>query len=609
MRKMKPQFKKLGIFITVLITMLSVLLALSVRWMFYTWNNLTMNELIFHLTAPLEGTNEGMIRQYVIVCILPTIAALGIVSFVLFYFRKHKYFFAFPILIFSCSLAAAIITTGYTWSKLDIGAYISGQFTESPFIEDYYVSPTDVKLSFPENKRNLIYIYLESMESTYTDIQNGGAFKENVIPELTQLAIENEDFSGENDSLNGGHVLNGATWTMGAMFAHTGGLPLSVSIDGNDMDTQDSFFSGVITLGDILQQAGYSQTLLIGSDATFGGRRLYFTEHGNFNIEDYNYALENKLIPKDYNVWWGYEDQKLFDFAKTKLLELASGEQPFNLTMLTVDTHFEDGYVCEQCPNTYGDNQYANVMACSSRQVKDFVEWVQAQDFYEDTSIVLVGDHLTMDKDFCQDIDQEYVRKVYTNYINPGCKLQVDEHREYSTFDYFPTTLASLGVQIEGNRLGLGTNLFSDTQTLTERFGVQKQQEELSGKSEFLEKLANIDPNKEELLQREEERKPRATIKVNRDGAAEGETSITVKKIKNISETIVQMKLAVWTDENGSDKQYIDMQEKKKGVYNIIINESEILGEIKDYKISPCAIGESGQEYDLGEEDISVQSP
>ncbi len=43
--------------------------------------------------------------------------------------------------------------------------------------------------------------------------------------------------------------------------------------------------------------------------------------------------------------------------------------------------------------------------------------------------------------------------------------------RTYTTFDNFPTTLAAMGVTIEGNRLGLGTNLFSSEQTLSERYG------------------------------------------------------------------------------------------------------------------------------------------
>ena len=163
-----------------------------------------------------------------------------------------------------------------------------------------------------------------------------------MIPELTEIAQTNEDFSGADPKLNGGYSLAGTTWTMGAMFAQTSGLPLNISISANDMDTQDSFFPGVTTLGDILSDAGYTQTLLIGSEAQFGGRKLYFQEHGNYEMEDYSYAIENGLIPSDYKVWWGYEDQKLFEFAKEKLLQLSQGDEPFNLTMLTVDTHFED---------------------------------------------------------------------------------------------------------------------------------------------------------------------------------------------------------------------------------------------------------------------------
>ena len=65
----------------------------------------------------------------------------------------------------------------------------------SDFVENEYVNPETVKLTFPEKKRNLIYIFLESMEMTYADKENGGGFEENCIPELTKLSEENENFS------------------------------------------------------------------------------------------------------------------------------------------------------------------------------------------------------------------------------------------------------------------------------------------------------------------------------------------------------------------------------------------------------------------------------
>ena len=173
--------------------------------------------------------------------------------------------------------------------------------------------------------------------------------------------------------------------------------------------------------------------------AVFGGRELYFTEHGNFDILDYKYAQQQGWIPEDYRVFWGYEDKRLFQFAKDRLLELADGESPFNLTLLTVDTHFEDGYKCELCPDTFGDDQYSNVMACSSRQIADFISWIQQQSFYENTTIVLSGDHPTMDVDFCEDVDEDYTRKVYTAYINPAVEKEVSDRRNFTTFDNLQT--------------------------------------------------------------------------------------------------------------------------------------------------------------------------
>ena len=60
------------------------------------------------------------------------------------------------------------------------------------------------------------------------------------------------------------------------------------------------------------------------------------------------------------------------------------------------------------------------VLHCSSKQVTEFVSWIQQQDFYENTTIVISGDHLTMDSDFCENIDPDYTRTVYNVIINCG---------------------------------------------------------------------------------------------------------------------------------------------------------------------------------------------
>ena len=596
-----------GEILTVFIAGLSVLLALSVRWMFATWTNLSMDELVYHLTAPLDGTNTDMIWDYVRVCAVPTILVIFFLILILIAWRKKEKVHLFRGIINLVALVGIIVMLGYIWTELGVGDYLKDQNTESKFIEDEYVDPTDVEVVFPEQKRNLIYIFLESMETTYSDVDDGGAFDENVIPELTEIAQTNEDFSGADPKLNGGYSLAGTTWTMGAMFAQTSGLPLNISISAYDMDTQDSFFPGVTTPGDILSDAGYTQTLLIGSEAQFGGRKLYFQEHGNYEMEDYSYAIENGLIPSDYKVWWGYEDQKLFEFAKEKLLQLSQGDEPFNLTMLTVDTHFEDGYVCEQCPTEY-DTQYSNVMACSSRQVGEFLKWIQQQDFYENTTIVISGDHPTMDSDYCAEIDQEgnYDRRVFTAYINAAAYAQDQQERTYSTFDNFPTTLAALGVQIDGDRLGLGTNLFSGKQTLLEKFGKSKVNAELKKKSEFIEKLSAVNKTNDALLIREG-RMNGADADVDMTHATEGYIPVLVT---NVSDSIVNnlqgLVLTVWTEDGQTDVTWYELNPDEEGNYAGVIDLSRFDYKSGTYYVNVRAVEQSKREYDIDCMEIDV---
>ena len=590
----------LGTVLTVVMMVLATVVHFSVRWMFDTWSNLTMDELVFHLMAPLEGTNEAMIREYLNMCIVPAVLMLILAVILFVTWHKKKIYFAFMGVGMAASLVVSVKVVRGAWDKLDVGDYVESQGEYSTFIDDNYVNPMDVTLSFPEKKRNLIYIFLESMETTFADEENGGAFEENVIQELTALAQENEDFSGESEKINGGYAMPGTGWTMGAMFAQTSGLPLNISIDENSMDTQDSFFPNIATMGDILEDAGYSQTLMIGSNAVFGGRKLYFSEHGDYEFIDYNYAQETEMIPEGYRVWWGYEDQKLFEFAKDKVLELAANEEAFNLTLLTVDTHFEDGYLCPLCPDLFRNDQYSNVMACASRQVYEFIEWIQRQDFYENTTIVLVGDHPTMDSDFCDDIDKSYRRRVYTSFINSAVSAETNYERSYTTFDIFPTTLAALGVGIEGERLGLGTNLFSSKQTLTERFGLENEKREIKKKSALMEEMASLDENKQELLIREG-KEPQADVTIEAYDGVNGILPVRVSDFENISNGVADVMLGVWVEEDQSDFQWVQMDIQEDSTYFAGIAIANFEYKVGDYHIRAYVVDGAGEQYQVEE--------
>ena len=501
----KPKIKSIGYgfycILMILISVLGFILYNLGNWVLDTWGLLSIDEIIFHLKVPLDGTNSDVVLDGINACVPLAVLVLFLSIFLIIGLRnKHgKCMIAlFLVAVIACGSAGRAAYEVY--DELDVKEYLVSQKKESHFIEQNYVDPRTTKITFPEQKRNLIYIYLESMESTFASKEDGGGLDFNCIPELTKLAEENTNFSN-TDKLGGGYPAYGGTWTMAGIFSQTSGIPIKNSEQTDDVNAtlaeQSSFSSQARNLEDILADEGYNQCFMIGSDATFGGRRAYFESHGKGQTEicDYNTAKENGQIPEDYYVWWGYEDQKLFANAQEKLTELSSKDEPFNFTMLTVDTHFEDGYVCEQCQNEFGDNQYANVMACSSRQVDAFVKWIQQQPFYENTTIVISGDHLTMDSDFCNDVSEDYERSVYNVFINLpeglDTSFEKTHNREFATLDMFPTTLAAMGVTIEGDRLALGVNLFSDEQTLTEQYGRKGLDKELMKKSKFYDMLIN----------------------------------------------------------------------------------------------------------------------
>ena len=230
----------------------------------------------------------------------------------------------------------------------------------------------------------------------------------------------------------------------------------------------------------------------MGSDSSFGGRKQYYTTNGNYKIFDVNYAIEHNKMKNEERVWWGFDDDQLYSWSKEELTSLAKENKPFNYIMLTADTHFMDGYLGPNVENKF-DTQYENVHAYSSKSINEFVNWIKKQDFYKDTTIVIVGDHLGMQNEFYEEkiqenLNNEYTRTIYNVIINSAIDAKNNQNRKFTSMDMFPTILASIGVEIEGNRLGLGTNLYSEVPTLVEELGYDYFNNEIKKNSAFYNK-------------------------------------------------------------------------------------------------------------------------
>ena len=496
-KRMKKRKISIAAFICTPLLLFGFLCLFSALWYISVFGDVGFDAILYTLFSDIDGTESGLILNYFKGAAFPTVVFTALTAFILFFRSDNKLslevagrkFRLYPFPKWLSVTVSAALTVALVFSaaeKVRLDTYLSYiREPSSPFIEERYVDPQAANITFPERKQNLIILYLESMETSFTDSAHHGGNDVNPIPELCELAEENVNFS-HTDSLGGFSALTGSTWTVAAIVSMNSGVPLKLPFDiSSNSYGKEHFMPGITMLSDILHENGYYQAFMCGSPATYGGRKQLYTEHGVDRIYDNGSAITDGIIPEGYAVWWGMEDTRLFEYAKQQLPELASSGQPFALSMLTVDTHHVGGYICDFCKEEYPE-RYENALSCSSRQTYAFIEWVKQQDFYENTTIVICGDHPTMDAGYAErNLPEGYDRKVYNCFINAIPQAVKEKNREFTSFDMFPTILASIGCSFDGDRLGLGTNLFSASQTLIEEMGRDALDVGISKKSDY----------------------------------------------------------------------------------------------------------------------------
>lgn len=479
--------------------LLALLVMFSAIWVRMSFGKVSIAAILFTLEFAQDGFTTGDIIEFLLKCVLPTVISGYVVCrliLISFSYKKATYklgkkgegvAFRFSRKIASIAgvfiIAACIITTLLV---LPIIQHIMTLGVKSEIYDDYYVAPTSDILVFPEEKRNLIYIYLESMENTYADKQSGGAYDDNYIPNLTALAMSDESISFSNsDKLGGASVFSdGMEFTMASFVSQTAGVPISSASNVNKKNYKlDRMLPGIVTLEDILKEQGYNQMLLQGSTGKFAGTDLYYGRYDDTVFFPYESFISEGVVPEDYYEFWGVEDLKLYDYAKQELLRLSQEPEPFAFTLFTIDTHRPEGFFCPECEEEYSE-QYANVISCADRQIAEFVSWLREQDFYENTTVIIVGDHPSMNEEFFEEIG-DYKRNTYNCILNSAVEPVNTNNRLYSPIDMLPTTLAAMGVTVKGDRLGIGTNLFSEKPTLAEELGEEKLVSELNVKSDY----------------------------------------------------------------------------------------------------------------------------
>lgn len=424
---------------------------------------------------------------------LPFIIIIFTILYLLFFSINYQMIDNMPIIIFIRENKSTVITILLIISiclllrSVGLFNYLHYYIRKSNLIKENYSDPKNTKISF-NRRRNVITIFVESLENSIFSKEHGGIWDKEIVPELYQILNDKESVSFYNPHTNNGmYMLQSSSYTSSSVFANNSGVPVKIGLARRGYK-KEKYMSGIYGLGDLLKDHGYQNELISAANTTYGNLKEYYINHGKYNIIDIDNLTEFgfKITSKDKGKW-GINDRCLFEIAKKRLDTLSKEKKPFNLQLITIDTHFVDGYIGEYSETKF-KRQYENAYATTSKLIKNFVDYIKAQPYYKDTTIVIVGDHLIMQSDFMNDKMCKN-RTIYNCIINSVNKTHINKKRTYTALDLYPTIVSAMGGKIKGNRLALGVNLFSDKKTLAEKYGVKKLNNELKKTSKYYDEI------------------------------------------------------------------------------------------------------------------------
>ena len=251
----------------------SMILFGTANWIYKTFGEVIFEAIVFTLTSPVDGDAAVAYKwQYLSQMGIETIKALvfGGVMFALL-LRRTKFTQMLSKIIVVIAFAVFAWSLYYVNNEYHIVSYFADKGDTSTMIDDNYVKVEPADAVFPENKRNLILIMLESVEDTFSDPQY---FPEPLMPQLAQLREENLNFHKHYQVL-------ATSWSAAGLTSYVFGLPLviPVGVRVNVMQHRKDFLPGAISILEIMEAHGYQVILTKGHYASFAGWDKLFEGH------------------------------------------------------------------------------------------------------------------------------------------------------------------------------------------------------------------------------------------------------------------------------------------------------------------------------------------
>jgi phosphoglycerol transferase len=422
---------------------------------YFVANYFTGNGITETISDALHlGLKSAGFEEYLLLILSALFSFILLFVMAFFYYRHlHSVAFAKPKKIKAFMHNGFFILAFLTHPALSdfTRLYQTATMEQSDDFYEYYKTPktSNLSLNTAKYRKNIVYIYAESLEKTYFDTN----IFPGLMPNLSEL-IKSEnaiEFTNIKQTTGSHYTIAGITSTQC-------GIPLFTTSGGDSMEGMDTFYQEAVCLGDVLKKENYYLSFLQGSSIKFAGMNKFFKTHSFDKIQGRGELLTN-IENKYYVNGWGLYDDTLLDMAYNEFQTLSATKEPFALVLTTLDTHHPNGHLSNSCSDDLyldGSNAILNTVKCADILISDFVKNIKSSQYADNTIIVITSDHLAMRNTAIEQINKSDKRRNLFLVFEPNSKEYKAIDKVGTPFDVASTILSFIDIKTD---LGLGRNL------------------------------------------------------------------------------------------------------------------------------------------------------
>ncbi|MBH0230343.1 LTA synthase family protein [Halobacillus yeomjeoni] len=298
-----------------------------------------------------------------------------------------------------------------------------------------------------------------SLESTQTFVVDNTLHGEELTPYFNDLKEEGIYFDNFYHQVKQGRTSDSEFLLANSMYPLNRGA-VFFTHSGNDYEAFPS----------LLKENGYFTNVMHANDKTFWNRNVMYDSLGY----DEFYSKEDYEITEEKSHGWGYLDEHFFADSLNKMKDM---EKPFYSKMITLTNHYpfslpEDKKLIEEGETSSGTlNRYFQTIRYQDEALKQFVEEFKQSELYDDTILVIYGDHFGISENH-QEAMGEYLGKEINDYeqfqlqrvpmliYGKGIKAEKN-HTVGGQIDLRPTLTNLLGIE-DSNPVQFGQDLLAE---------------------------------------------------------------------------------------------------------------------------------------------------